>query len=105
MVPYAQRVGDSSQGRVHRTDAWEKAGIDHVQVIQLVRLAVDIQGRRLRILAETAGSGLVRYPGHRDIVLHVGIARDQVVRMHTHVIEHGLEFVVQLLLGYVVLGV
>ena len=69
-----------------------------------MRLAVDIQGRRLRIFPEAAGSGLVRYPGHRDVVLHVHIAWDQVVGMHAQVIEHGLEFVVQLLLGYVVIG-
>ena len=67
-------------------------------------LAVDIQGRRLRILPEATGSRLVCYSCHRDVVLHVHIAWDQVIGMHAQVIEHGLEFVVQLLLGYVIIG-
>jgi hypothetical protein len=104
MIPHAQRVSHGCQSWIHRTNAGEKAGIDHVQIIQFVRLAVDIQGRRLRIFPEAAGSRLVRYPGHRDEALHVGIAVDQVVRVHAQVIEHGLQFVVQLLLCHLVIG-
>ena len=74
MIPNAQRVSHGRQSRIHRADAGEKASIDHVQVFQFMCLAVHIQGRRLRILPEAAGSGLVRYSGNRDDALHVGIA-------------------------------
>ncbi len=66
-------------------------------------LAIDIQGRRLWILPEATGSGLVRYTGNWNEALHVGIAVDQVVRMHAKVTEHGLEFVVEFLLCHLVI--
>ena len=104
MIPNAQRVSHGCQGRIHRADAGEKAGIDHVQVIQFMCLTVLIQGRRLWILPEATGSGLVRYSGNRNEALHVGIAMDQMVRVHAKVIEHGLEFVVEFLLCHLVIG-
>src|SRR6266700_3929686 len=66
-------------------------------------LTVHIQGRRLWILAEATGSGLVCYTGNRNEALHVGSAVDQMVRVHAKVIEHGLEFVVELLLCHLVI--
>ena len=67
-------------------------------------LTVHIQGRRLWILAEATGSGLVCYTGNRNEALHVGIAVNQMVRVHAKVIEHGLEFVVEFLLCHLVIG-
>src|SRR4051794_13943418 len=43
VVPYAHRVGDRRQGRVHRADAREEAGVHHVEVVQVVGLAADVQ--------------------------------------------------------------
>ena len=98
MVADAQGVGHRRERRVHRADAAEKAGVDDVQVVELVGLAVRVEDRRLRIVAEAAGARLVGDAAEVDLVLHVQIARDQVV-VHVEVVEHRLELVVELLLG------
>ena len=41
--------------------------------------------------------------GERDVGLHVNVARDQVIRMHAHMVtQHRFQLVVQLLLGHLV---
>ena len=44
------------------------------------------------------GAGLVGDAGDRDLVLEVGVARQQVVVVHAEMAEHRLELVVQALL-------
>ena len=69
VVADAQRVGHRGQRRVHRADAREEAGVDDVEVVELVRLAVDVEHRGRGIGAEAAGAGLVgarRRPGSRS---------------------------------------
>src|SRR6188474_562458 len=46
------RVGHGGERRVHRADAGEEARVDHVEVVELVRLAVGIEHGRRRIGAE-----------------------------------------------------
>ena len=80
----------------------KEARVDDVQVVELVRLAVRCRaptscGSR----AEAARARLVRDAADVDLVLHVQIARDQVV-VHVEVIEHRLELLVELLLGHLV---
>ena len=45
MIAHTNGVGHRSQSRVHRADAREDARVDDVQVVELVRLAVDVQRR------------------------------------------------------------
>src|SRR5215467_7472778 len=64
----AQRIGDDRQGRIDRTAGGEKTRVHGVEVVQIVRSAVGIQYRALRILAETQGPVLMRHAGQRDSV-------------------------------------
>ena len=57
----------------------EDARVHDVEVVELGP-AAGVQRRRDRIHTEPAGIGLMRTPGHRDLVLHVGVPRPEVVR-------------------------
>ena len=78
MISDAQGVGHDGQRRVHRPGGWEEAGIDHVQVVQVVRLAVCVQHRRLGIVSEAACAILVGHAGQRDPLAYVGIHVQQI---------------------------
>ncbi len=95
VVADAERVGHRGQRRVHGADAREEAGVDDVEVVELVGPAVAVEHRRRRVGAEPAGAGLVGAAGDRDVVLHVREPVDQVVRVHAQMAEHRLELVVE----------
>src|ERR1043166_7076960 len=76
MIADPQRVGHRCQSRIHRADAREETGVHHVEVVELVRLAVGIEHRSLWVLAEAASPGLVRDTTNADLILHVQIARN-----------------------------
>src|SRR5690349_7240323 len=48
-VAHAQRVGDDGQGRVHGGTGDEEAGVDDVEVVQLVHPAGQVQRRGRRV--------------------------------------------------------
>ena len=73
VVADPQRVRHRGQRRVDRADAREEAGVDDVQVVELVRLAVGVERRAARIAAEPDGARLVGTAGDRDLVLEVGV--------------------------------
>ena len=102
VVADAQRVGHRRQRRVDRPDAREEARVDDVQVVQLMRLAVDVQHRRCGMGAEAARPRLVRDARHGDLVLEVGVMGQQVVVVHAEVPEHRLEHIEQPVPGLVV---
>jgi uncharacterized hydrophobic protein (TIGR00271 family) len=81
------RVGHHGQGRVHRADAREEAGVSHVQVVDLVRLAVGVEHRGRRVGAEPAGAGLVGHARDRDGHVHVEVLVQQVVRGQSYVVD------------------
>src|SRR5690242_4730565 len=88
-------VGHGGEGRVHRPDAGEEAGVHDVQVVQLVGLAVDVEHRRGRVVAEPAGPGLVGAAGDRDAHVHVEVLVEHVVLGHPDVVEDLPELVVE----------
>ena len=49
MVPYPERVRHGGQCRIHGADAREDARVDDVEVVELVRLAVAVQDRLVRV--------------------------------------------------------
>ena len=98
------RVRHRGERRVDRADAREEARVDHVQVVELVRAAVGVQDRGGGIGAESAGARLMGTSGHRDLVLEVGVMRQQVVVVHAEVREHLLELVEQALFRLFVAG-
>src|SRR4030095_10655135 len=88
VVADAERVGHRGERRIHGADAGEEAGVDDVQVVELMRLAVGVEHRGLRVGPEAAGARLVRDAADADLVLHVEVPPDQVMRVHAEVVEH-----------------
>ena len=102
MIAHAEGVRHGGQRRVHRADTRKEAGIDYIKVIQLMRLAVNIQHRRFGVFAEARCPRLMCDTANVDLIFHVEIARNQMVRVHAQMIEHGLQFVVKFLLGHLI---
>ena len=61
VVAHAQRVGHDRQRRVHRAARREEAAVDDVEVVEIVGLAVGIERRRLRVVAEADRAVLMRH--------------------------------------------
>src|SRR5690348_547805 len=59
----AEGVGDDGQGRVDRRAGHEEARVHHVEVVQVVHLAVQVESRGRRVGAEPDGPVLVRHRG------------------------------------------
>src|SRR5579875_2751265 len=87
----AQRIGDDRQRRVNGADRREKARIDHVKIVELVRLAVEVEHGSLWIGAEARGAGLVRGAADRDVLAEV-LRPPQRVRMRAHRFQQRFEF-------------
>ena len=77
VVADAHGVGDRGKRRIDRADAREEARVDDVQVVQVVRLAVRVEHRRLRVIAEADGAAVVGYAGDRDLLVEHREARDR----------------------------
>src|SRR5215472_5945453 len=77
MVPHAQRIGHDSQSRVDGAARWEEAGVDNIEVVHIMRLAVGIEGRRLGVAAKANGAVLVRYSGQRNTLADEQVAREE----------------------------
>src|SRR5690348_17950943 len=91
VVSDAQRVGDDGQRRVDRGAGAEEARVDHVQVVQLVHLAVQVERRGGRVGAEPDGAVLVRDRGDAEPPAEVGVAGQHVLAA-LHGAEQALEF-------------
>ena len=87
MVANPQGVGDDSQSWVYRRARDEKAGVHHVQVVQVVGLAVRIQHRGLRIATKAQSPVLVGNASQGDFLSQVERARDQMV-LAADFVEH-----------------
>src|SRR5690606_36105352 len=59
VVTDPQRVRHGREGRVHRANARKETRVHDVEVVDLVRAAVDVEHRGGRIRAEATGPGLV----------------------------------------------
>ena len=46
VVSHAQRIGDDGQAGIHGCDRYKEACVDDIEIIQIVRLAVQIERRR-----------------------------------------------------------
>src|SRR5438270_9315982 len=81
VVADPQPVRHRRQRGVHRADAREEARVDDVQVVELVGLARGVEHRAAGVVPEPDGAGLVRAARDRDLVLEVGVMREQVAVM------------------------
>ncbi len=59
MIAHAQCIGDDGERRVDRTDRDEKAGVDNVEIVQVVRFAVEVKGGTLGIATKSYCPGLM----------------------------------------------
>src|SRR5581483_7017052 len=111
VVADTQRIGHNRQSRIHGGTRREETAIHDVQIVHFVSFAVDIQGRGLRIVAETNSSILMSHAGQRNAVAHEQIARKKslmtLVSMNgasALLLHQLLEFAVQPLVSFLVVG-
>ena len=74
VIPYPNRIGNGGKRGVHRSDAREEAGIHHIEIVEVVGLAIDIQHRSGRIITEAASAGLVAHGGNGHGALNINLA-------------------------------
>jgi hypothetical protein len=74
-VSDSQGVGDDSQGRVHSSEGGEERSVHDVEIINVVRAAVQVQHRSLRIRAEPAGAVLMSDSFQRNGFLQIEFFR------------------------------
>src|SRR5207249_192920 len=91
VIAHPERVRHDGERRVHRAARGEEAGVDDVEVVDLVRLAARVERRRPGVRAEADGAVLVCDAGERDATRHVGLERDQVMLLALDVLEQALE--------------
>ena len=77
MFGHPDGIGHRRQRRVHGADADEEAGVDDIQIVELMSFAMNVEDGGLRINAEAAGAGLMRNARDRDVGLQVRVAWDQ----------------------------
>src|SRR6516225_8225744 len=86
VIAHAERVCHDGQRRIHSSAGGEEAAVNDVQVIELVRLAVRIERRSLRIAAEPDRAVLMRYTREGDSIADEQVSRDQ-VGVHVKVLK------------------
>jgi hypothetical protein len=104
MVADPQRIGDDRQGRVDSGARHEKAAVDDVEVVDLVRAAVDVECRALRVAAEADRAILVARAGNRQALSEIGILRQQ-MRRTAYMVEQMPQLCVSRSCGLRLLGV
>src|SRR5438132_10885022 len=77
VVADAERVGHDGQRRVHRGARRKEATVDHVEIVHLVSLAVGVERRGPRVVAEPDRPVLVRDAGERDPLAQEKITREE----------------------------
>jgi len=73
-----QRVGDDRQGRVDRANRGEKARVRHIQIVELVRLAIRVEHRCCWVGAKPQCARLVRGAPNWDVLAEIKRAIEQV---------------------------
>src|SRR5262249_53393177 len=77
MIAHAQSVGHNCQGRIYRSTRTEHAAINHIQIIDFMRLTIAIERARPGVVAEPDRAVLMRDPGEWDALTEEKIAREQ----------------------------
>ena len=90
VIAHAQRVRDDRQGGVHRTDRGHEAAVHHVEVVQVVGLAVHVEDRGGRVGPEARRARLVRGGGGVECLVQVEAADERRVH-HAELAQHSLE--------------
>ena len=90
VIADAQRVRDDRQGGVHGTDRGHEAAVHHVEVVQVVGLAVHVEDRGGRVGPEARRASLVSGGGGVERLVQVEAADERRVH-HAELAQHGLE--------------
>ena len=69
-------IGDDGERWVNRAAGREEAGVDNIEIIEIVGLAVDVEDGLFRVGAEAAGTVLVAYAFEGNTLFEVGVERD-----------------------------
>src|SRR5215831_8725563 len=75
VVAYTESISHDGQSRVYGRTGWEKAGVHHVQVVQVMCFAVDVEGGTLGVMPKTYCAVLVRYASQGNPLAGVQVAR------------------------------
>lgn len=73
----ADRVGDDGEGWVDGTGGGEAGGVDDVEVVEIVGLAVGVEDAGVGVVAHATGAVLVADAFERDALLEVGMKRNR----------------------------
>ncbi len=77
MLSYPQRIGHNSERWVHRAAGTENTAINDVEIVNVVRFAVDVQSACFRIVPETHCADLVCNARQWDALADEQIAREK----------------------------
>src|SRR6185312_4062826 len=66
-----QGIGDDGERGVHGTDRGKETGVGKIEIVELVRLAVEIEHGCGWIGPEACGTGLVCRASERDILAEI----------------------------------
>ena len=77
MVGDADGVGDDGEAGIDRAAGWEEAGVDDVEVVEVVGFAVEVEDGLFGVGAEAAGAVLVADAFEGDAFFEVGVERDR----------------------------
>jgi len=103
VIPDAQGIGHNRQSGIHCAAGREEAGVNDVEVVDVMRAAVFIQNRCCGIVAKTKRSILMRNAGERNALADKEIARDQML-MTADVIQRAFKLGDQALVAFFVIG-
>jgi hypothetical protein len=84
VVADPEGIGHRGEG-ASQPRCWKPAGVNHVEVVDLVGPAVGVKRGCRGVVAEPDGAGLMCDAGEEDGALEVGVPRDEVVRVHAEV--------------------
>src|SRR5918995_6547746 len=77
MVSHSQCIGHDGESRIHRAARAEKAAVDDIKIIHIVRFAIGVQRAGSWIVAEANRSYLMRHTGQRNALTDVEVAAEQ----------------------------
>jgi hypothetical protein len=90
-IAHPQRVGHDRQGWIYGGDRDKEAGIDDIEIVEIVRLAVEIESRRLGIQPETSRSRLMGRAGDGNLLVKIERARRHQAIVKPDVMEDAFE--------------
>ena len=77
MVSHAQRIGHDGQCRIDGPAGREETRINNIQIVYVMCLAANVEGRRLWVVAEANRPVLVRHPCQWNALAEIQVAREQ----------------------------